>query len=65
MINDSYPLGFKLALHRKDLGIALDTAAEAQLELPICERVAALEDALIERGCGELDVSALARWFKG
>ena len=65
MINDSYPLGFKLALHRKDLGIALGAAAEAQLELPICERVAALEDELIEQGCGELDVSALARWFKG
>ncbi|MFY9250108.1 MAG: NAD(P)-dependent oxidoreductase, partial [Vulcanococcus sp.] len=64
MINDSYPLGFKLALHRKDLGIALGAAAEAQLELPICERVAALEDELIEQGCGELDVSALARWFK-
>ena len=26
MVRDSYPLGFKLALHRKDLGIALDEA---------------------------------------
>ena len=64
MINDSYPLGFKLALHRKDLGIALSAAAEAQLGLPICEQVAAIEDALIDQGCGELDVSVLARWFK-
>ena len=31
MIDDSYPLGFKLALHRKDLGIALDEAARAGL----------------------------------
>ena len=65
MINDSYPLGFKLALHRKDLAIALNAATEALLELPVCEQVAAIEDDLIDQGCGELDVSALARWFKG
>ena len=29
MISDTYPLGFKVALHRKDLGIALDEADEA------------------------------------
>ena len=26
MIDNDYPLGFKVALHRKDLGIALDLA---------------------------------------
>ena len=35
MIRDSYPLGFKLALHRKDLGIALDEAGRAGLDLEI------------------------------
>jgi 3-hydroxyisobutyrate dehydrogenase-like beta-hydroxyacid dehydrogenase len=63
MLNGHYPLGFKLALHRKDLAIALDAAAAAQLELPISERVAALEDELIALGHGDDDVSALARWF--
>jgi len=31
--------------------------------LPVCERVAALEEALIARGHGGEDVSALVRWF--
>ncbi|MBD1195503.1 NAD(P)-dependent oxidoreductase [Vulcanococcus sp. Clear-D1] len=64
MINDHYPLGFKLALHRKDLGIALEAAAAQQLELPVTEQVAAMEDALLTSGHGDLDVSALARWFR-
>jgi 3-hydroxyisobutyrate dehydrogenase-like beta-hydroxyacid dehydrogenase len=64
MINDHYPLGFKLALHRKDLGIALEAAAAQQLELPVTEQVAAMEDALLASGHGDLDVSALARWFR-
>jgi 3-hydroxyisobutyrate dehydrogenase-like beta-hydroxyacid dehydrogenase len=53
MIADHYPLGFKLALHRKDLAIALAAAAEAQLTLPITAQVAALEDALISAGEGD------------
>jgi 3-hydroxyisobutyrate dehydrogenase-like beta-hydroxyacid dehydrogenase len=64
MIADHYPLGFKLALHRKDLAIALAAAAEAQLTLPITAQVAALEEALISAGEGEQDVSVLARWFR-
>ncbi|MBV2352446.1 NAD(P)-dependent oxidoreductase [Synechococcus sp. HK05] len=64
MINDHYPLGFKLALHRKDLGIALEAAAAQHLELPVTEQVAAMEDALLASGHGDLDVSALARWFR-
>lgn len=63
MLQGHYPLGFRLALHRKDLAIALEAAAAAQLELPVCQRVAALEDELIARGHGDDDVSALARWF--
>ena len=64
MINDHYPLGFKLTLHRKDLGIALDAAADQQLELPVSQMVAAMEDQLMQDGHGDLDVSVLARWFK-
>jgi 3-hydroxyisobutyrate dehydrogenase-like beta-hydroxyacid dehydrogenase len=64
MVADHYPLGFKLALHRKDLAIALAAAAEANLTLPITAEVAALEDALLAAGEGEQDVSVLARWFK-
>ena len=64
MLVGDYPLGFKLALHRKDLAIALQTAANVDLDLPISSLVASLEDALIEAGHGERDVSALAEWFR-
>jgi 3-hydroxyisobutyrate dehydrogenase len=61
MISDSYPLGFKLALHRKDLGIALDEAGRAGLPLDVAQLVSAQEDALMAEGHGDEDVSALAR----
>ena len=64
MIHDHYPLGFKLALHRKDLAIALAAAEAKNLELPVSQLVAAMEDTLIAAGHGDLDVSALARWFR-
>ncbi|MGN6379213.1 MAG: NAD(P)-dependent oxidoreductase [Gaiellales bacterium] len=65
MIDDSYPLGFKVALHRKDLGIALDAAAESGLALELSAAVARQEDALIAGGHADEDVSALARVAKG
>ncbi|MFM7313538.1 MAG: NAD(P)-dependent oxidoreductase, partial [Cyanobium sp.] len=64
MLRDAYPLGFRLALHRKDLGIALETAAANGLPLPISAQVAAMEDTLIASGHGDHDVSVLARWFQ-
>ena len=64
MLRGQFPLGFKLALHRKDLAIALEAAEAQQLELPVSRLVAAMEDALMADGHGDLDVSALARWFR-
>ena len=64
MLGGHFPLGFKLALHHKDLAIALEAARSESLELPISARVAAMEAELIDRGHGEEDVSALARWFE-
>jgi len=61
MIDDAYPLGFRLALHRKDLGIALDMAGEAGVILPVAMLVAALEDRLISGDHGDEDMSVLAR----
>jgi 3-hydroxyisobutyrate dehydrogenase len=61
MIADSYPLGFKVGLHRKDLGIALDEAARHGLALAVAQLVAEQEDGLIADGHGDEDVSALAR----
>ncbi len=61
MLRNSYPLGFRVRLHRKDLGIALATAAELGIPLPLAAYVAQLETGLIKRGYGDEDVSAIAR----
>lgn len=52
MAEDRYPLGFKVALHRKDLGIAIDLAKELGVSVPTATLVAQLEDALIAAGKG-------------
>ncbi len=64
MLNDDYPLGFRTRLHRKDLGIALDTAREFRVPLPIASLVATIEDALIAQGYGDEDMSNLARFVR-
>ena len=61
MLNDHYPLGFKLALHHKDLSIALEAARNAGLHLPITQAVQEQEQALMQAGFGDSDVSVLRR----
>ena len=63
MLAGHYPLGFKLKLHHKDLGIALSSAASVQLELPISRLVLQQEAELMTRGHGDEDVSALHKQF--
>jgi len=62
MLEGTYPLGFRLSLHRKDLGIALQAARAVQLDLPVTTLVEQLELDLIQNGHGDEDVSALHRW---
>ena len=59
MLIAEYPLGFRMALHHKDLGIALDAADDVNLDLPVTQLVANLESTLMKRGYGDEDVSAL------
>jgi 3-hydroxyisobutyrate dehydrogenase len=59
MIEDRYPLGFKLALHLKDLNIALDEAQRNGVDLPLTEMVRGFEDGLVAEH-GNEDMSALA-----
>jgi 3-hydroxyisobutyrate dehydrogenase len=61
MIDNDYPLGFKVALHRKDLGIALGLAAQLGAVLPVGALAAQLETGLVAAGHGDDDMSALAR----
>ena len=65
MIQNDYPLGFKVALHRKDLGIALDLAAQLGAVLPVSALAAQLESGLMIKGHGDEDMSALARSIRG
>jgi 3-hydroxyisobutyrate dehydrogenase len=61
MLANDYPLGFKVALHRKDLGIALSMARELGASLPISALVEAIEAGLIGQGHADDDMSAVAR----
>ncbi len=61
MIADSYPLGFKIALHRKDMAIALELSRSVGAVLPVAALAATLEDGLIAQGHGDDDNSVLAR----
>ncbi len=61
MIANDYPLGFKVALHRKDLGIALELARETGAVLPVAALCEQLEAGLIGRGHAGEDLSAVAR----
>jgi 3-hydroxyisobutyrate dehydrogenase len=61
VVNNTYPLGFRVRLHHKDLRIALDTARELDVTLPATAVVAQIENGLIARGHGDDDVSAIGR----
>jgi len=58
---NDYPLGFKVALHLKDLRIALGLADDVGADLPITRMCAEIEDAVVAAGHGADDVSAVAR----
>ena len=61
MVTNSYPLGFKVQLHRKDLNIALNAARELGVVLPMAAYVEQTETGLITRGHGDEDMSVIAR----
>ncbi len=61
MIANDYPLGFKLSLHLKDLGIALELARQSGVAAPVAALAAQIESGLVGQGHGDEDVSAVAR----
>lgn len=61
VVRNAYPLGFRVRLHRKDLGIALDAARQLGVPLPLAALVEQWETGLIARGHGDEDVSAIGR----
>jgi len=64
MLEDRFEPGFRIALHRKDVGIALDTARDQGVALPATAQVAELFNALIAQGSGGLDHSALVTLYR-
>lgn len=60
MIDGEFPLGFKVSLHRKDLRIVLAVCERLGIRLRATEMVAQMEDALIEMGRGDEDMSAIS-----
>jgi 2-hydroxy-3-oxopropionate reductase len=65
MIEHNFQPGFRVDLHRKDLGIALSTGREQGVPLPMTALVSQLYDALSISGGGELDHSALLTVLEG
>lgn len=61
VVNNTYPLGFRVRLHHKDLLVALDTARELGVTLPATALVSQMENGLIAKGYGDDDVSAIGR----
>jgi 3-hydroxyisobutyrate dehydrogenase len=65
MLANDYPLGFKVSLHRKDLGIALAMARELGASLPVSALCEALEAGVMGQGHADDDMSAVARSIRG
>lgn len=64
MIERRFEPGFRVDLHRKDLGIALATGREKGSPLPVTALVSQLYDSVASAGGGSLDHSALITVFE-
>lgn len=64
MVRESYPAGFRVRLHAKDLGICRDMAARFGVHLPVVDSMLAEYAELIEQGYGDEDISATHRLKK-
>jgi len=61
MARGSFPAGFRVRLHDKDLGICHDMAAAHGVELPVVEVTRAQYRQLVAAGHGDEDISTLFR----
>ena len=61
MVRGSYPAGFRIKLHAKDLGICRDMAARFGVSLPVVDSMLAEYAELIAQGYGDEDISATHR----
>ncbi|HEX7964621.1 MAG TPA: NAD(P)-dependent oxidoreductase [Gammaproteobacteria bacterium] len=61
MMRMSFPLGFKVSLHDKDLKIVQQMAAAQGVQLPVVEMTRVHYRRLMEQGHGDEDISSLFR----
>jgi 3-hydroxyisobutyrate dehydrogenase len=61
MVRGTFPAGFRVKLHEKDLTICREMAARFGVALPVVERMLDEYAELIERGYGDEDISATFR----
>jgi len=61
MIRGTYPAGFRVRLHAKDLGICRDMAARFGVHLPVVDAMLEEYRALVAQGHGDEDISATHR----
>ena len=61
MVKGEYPLGFKVELHQKDLGICRDMAAGMGFKLPVVEMTMLHYQRLLDEGFRDEDISSLFR----
>jgi len=61
ILRDSYPAGFRVKLHEKDLKICRAMAARHGVQLPLIEMTLVHYRRLIEQGHGDEDISTLFR----
>jgi 3-hydroxyisobutyrate dehydrogenase len=61
MVRESYPPGFRVRLHDKDLRICREMAARHGVQLPVVEMTLLHYRKLIEQGHGDEDISTIFR----
>jgi predicted CoA-binding protein len=61
MIRGTFPAGFRVRLHEKDLRICRDMAAASGVSLPVVDDMLREYAELIRRGYGDEDISAVYR----
>jgi 3-hydroxyisobutyrate dehydrogenase len=61
MVRGTYPAGFRIKLHAKDLRICRDMAARFGVALPVVDSMLAEYAELMEQGYGDEDISATHR----
>jgi 2-hydroxy-3-oxopropionate reductase len=64
ILDGNFQAGFKMRLHYKDLGIALETGRQNGCPMPTTSLVHELYAALVAAGKGDLDFSALSMLFE-